>query len=108
MCAQVRRAGAFDGLMPSHAFRLPGRPRPCLAVETRRFACLGTAEPNGDVLLRLGRKQSKDVVVAVLLRTDEQIERLEKRAARDDERIAQLERLTAELIDSGSGADGGR
>jgi transposase len=36
--------------------------------------------------------QGKDVVVAVLLRMDEQIERLEKRVAAQDERIAQLER----------------
>ena len=36
--------------------------------------------------------QGKDVVVAVLLRMDEQIQRLEKRVAQQDERIAQLER----------------
>lgn len=36
--------------------------------------------------------QGKDVVVAVLLRMDEQIGRLEKRVAAQDERIAQLER----------------
>jgi hypothetical protein len=37
-------------------------------------------------------EQAKDVVVAVLLRMDEQIQRLEKRVAQQDERIAQLER----------------
>ena len=37
-------------------------------------------------------EQGKDVVVAVLLRMDEQIGRLEKRVAQQDERIAQLER----------------
>jgi transposase len=37
-------------------------------------------------------EQGKDVVVAVLLRMDEQIARLEKRVAQQDERIAQLER----------------
>jgi transposase len=37
-------------------------------------------------------EQGKDVVVAVLLRMDEQIQRLEKRVAEQDERIAQLER----------------
>jgi transposase len=36
--------------------------------------------------------RGKDVVVAVLLRMDEQIGRLEKRVAAQDERIAQLER----------------
>jgi transposase len=36
--------------------------------------------------------QGRDVVVAVLLRMDEQIGRLEKRVAAQDERIAQLER----------------
>jgi transposase len=36
--------------------------------------------------------QGKDVVVAVLLRMDEQIGRLEKRVAQQDERIAALER----------------
>jgi transposase len=36
--------------------------------------------------------QGKDVVVAVLLRMDEQIQRLETRVAAQDERIAQLER----------------
>jgi len=36
--------------------------------------------------------QGRDVVVAVLLRMDEQIGRLEKRVAQQDERIAQLER----------------
>jgi len=36
--------------------------------------------------------QGKDVVVAVLLRMDEQIQRLEQRVAQQDERIAQLER----------------
>jgi transposase len=36
--------------------------------------------------------QGRDVVVAVLLRMDEQIQRLEKRVAAQDERIAQLER----------------
>jgi transposase len=36
--------------------------------------------------------QGRDVVVAVLLRMDEQIQRLEKRVAQQDERIAQLER----------------
>jgi transposase len=36
--------------------------------------------------------QGRDVVVAVLLRMDEQIGRLEKRVALQDERIAQLER----------------
>jgi transposase len=36
--------------------------------------------------------QGKDVVVAVLLRMDEQIQRLEKRVAEQDERIGQLER----------------
>jgi transposase len=36
--------------------------------------------------------EGKDVVVAVLLRMDEQIQRLEKRVADQDERIAQLER----------------
>ena len=37
-------------------------------------------------------EQGKDVVVAVLLRMDEQIQRLEKRVAQQGERIAQLER----------------
>jgi transposase len=37
-------------------------------------------------------EQGKDVVVAVLLRMDGQIQRLEKRVAQQDERIAQLER----------------
>jgi transposase len=37
-------------------------------------------------------EQGKDVVVAVLLRMDKQIERLEKRVTAQDERIAQLER----------------
>lgn len=37
-------------------------------------------------------EQGKDVVVTVLLRMDEQIQRLEKRVAQQDERIAQLER----------------
>jgi len=37
-------------------------------------------------------EQGKDVVVAVLLRMDEQIARLEKRVAQQEERIAQLER----------------
>jgi transposase len=37
-------------------------------------------------------EQGRDVVVAVLLRMDEQIQRLEKRVAQQDERIAQLER----------------
>jgi transposase len=37
-------------------------------------------------------EQGKDVVVAVLLRMDEQIQRLEQRVAQQDERIAQLER----------------
>ena len=37
-------------------------------------------------------EQGRDVVVAVLLRMDEQIERLEKRVAQQDERIARLER----------------
>lgn len=37
-------------------------------------------------------EQGKDVVVAVLLRMDEQIQRLEKRVAQQDDRIAQLER----------------
>ena len=37
-------------------------------------------------------EQGKDVVVAVLLRMDEQIQRLEERVAEQDERIAQLER----------------
>jgi transposase len=36
--------------------------------------------------------RGRDVVVAVLLRMDEQIQRLEKRVAAQDERIAQLER----------------
>jgi transposase len=36
--------------------------------------------------------QGRDVVVAVLLRMDEQVGRLEKRVAAQDERIAQLER----------------
>jgi transposase len=36
--------------------------------------------------------QGRDAVVAVLLRMDEQIQRLEKRVVRQDERIAQLER----------------
>jgi transposase len=36
--------------------------------------------------------QGRDAVVAVLLRMDEQIQRLEKRVATQDERIAQLER----------------
>jgi transposase len=36
--------------------------------------------------------QGRDVVVAVLLRMDEQIQRLEKRVAPQEERIAQLER----------------
>lgn len=39
-------------------------------------------------------EQGKDVVVAVLLRMDEQIQRLEGRVARQEERIAQLERET--------------
>ncbi len=37
-------------------------------------------------------EQGREVVVAVLLRMDEQIQRLEKRVAQQDERIAQLER----------------
>ena len=37
-------------------------------------------------------EQGKDVVVAVLLRMDEQIQRLEERVAQQDERVAQLER----------------
>lgn len=37
-------------------------------------------------------EQGKDAVVAVLLRMDEQIQRLEKRVVRQEERIAQLER----------------
>jgi transposase len=37
-------------------------------------------------------EQGKDVVVAVLLRMDEQIQRLEERVGEQDERIAQLER----------------
>jgi hypothetical protein len=37
-------------------------------------------------------EQGKDVVVAVLLRMDEQIARLEQRVARQDERIGRLER----------------
>jgi transposase len=37
-------------------------------------------------------EQGKDVVVAVLLRMDEQIQRLDKRVEQQDERIAQLER----------------
>jgi transposase len=37
-------------------------------------------------------EQGRDVVVAVLLRMDEQIQRLEKRVAQQDERIARLER----------------
>lgn len=37
-------------------------------------------------------EQGKDVVVAVLLRMDEQIQRLEKRVAQQDERIGELER----------------
>jgi transposase len=37
-------------------------------------------------------EQGRDVVVAVLLRMDEQIQRLEQRVAAQDERIAQLER----------------
>jgi transposase len=37
-------------------------------------------------------EQGREVVVAVLLRMDEQIQRLEKRVAAQDERIAQLER----------------
>ena len=37
-------------------------------------------------------EQGRDVVVAVLLRMDEQIQRLEKRVAAQDERIVQLER----------------
>jgi len=37
-------------------------------------------------------EQGEDVVVAVLLRMDEQIQRLEKRVAQQDERIGQLER----------------
>ena len=36
--------------------------------------------------------QGREVVVAVLLRMDEQIHRLEERVTRQDERIAQLER----------------
>ena len=36
--------------------------------------------------------QGREVVVAVLLRMDEQIHRLEERVGRQDERIAQLER----------------
>jgi hypothetical protein len=36
--------------------------------------------------------QGRDAAVAVLLRMDEQIQRLEKRVAQQDERIAQLER----------------
>ena len=38
--------------------------------------------------------QGRDAVVAVLLRMDEQIARLEKRVVAQDERIAQLERKT--------------
>ena len=37
-------------------------------------------------------EQGREVVVAVLLRMDEQIQRLEKRVAQQEERIAQLER----------------
>ena len=37
-------------------------------------------------------EQGKEIVVAVLLRMDEQIQRLEKRVAQQEERIAQLER----------------
>jgi transposase len=37
-------------------------------------------------------EQGRDVVVAVLLRMDEQIQRLERRVAQQDERISQLER----------------
>jgi len=37
-------------------------------------------------------ERGRDVVVAVLLRMDEQIQRLERRVAQQDERIAQLER----------------
>ena len=37
-------------------------------------------------------EQGREVVVAVLLRMDEQIARLEKRVAEQDERIARLER----------------
>ncbi len=36
--------------------------------------------------------QGREAVVAVLLRMDEQIQRLTERVARQDERIAQLER----------------
>lgn len=39
-------------------------------------------------------EQGREVVVAVLLRMDEQIARLEKRVAQQDERIARLERQT--------------
>jgi transposase len=39
-----------------------------------------------------GYKRGRQVVVAVLLRMDEQIERLEQRVAQQDERIARLER----------------
>ena len=37
-------------------------------------------------------EQGRDVVVAVLLRLDEQVQRLEKRVVAQDERIAKLER----------------
>jgi transposase len=39
-------------------------------------------------------EQGREVVIAVLLRMDEQIARLEKRVAQQDERIARLERQT--------------
>lgn len=39
-------------------------------------------------------EQGREVVIAVLLRMDEQIARLEKRVAEQDERIARLERQT--------------
>jgi uncharacterized coiled-coil protein SlyX len=41
--------------------------------------------------------QGRDAVVAVLLRMDEQIQRLEKRVAAQDKRIAQLESCRAVL-----------
>jgi transposase len=43
-------------------------------------------------------EQGRDVVVAVLLRMDEQVRRLERRVAEQDERIAQLERRLSWIV----------
>ena len=55
--------------------------------------------------------RGRDVVVAVLLRMDEQIQRLERRVAAQDERIAQLERevkrSSHRKLSLGSQADNG-